>query len=405
MTIAAEKLVRLMQRLKESKAGAYPIENHPLAGYEDVYVSDLYLRMLCVIVQFSDHTQEEQQLLLERLMKGIDSNIVMSEYMRSALDADDAFVEEFISQLRNQSLKYPFVLDSLVLAHASEATAPNALEFIAELSDLLRLTSEQVRYIAALAESILEQDEAKYRTADDLRPEGFDFRLFFHFTRSYAQIEDLFICFDTRTAFHFEEWFGSGDNKKTYLFNHRKIHLENLIINTGDYPLLFQNSEWVHLRNCEFIGSTESLMFQSCAEVKIEHCLFGNFSGRTIIVEDVEKLTITSSKFYKCKYKYSRASDDWQILGGVFFSSYPNKVHNFVIDACEFNECGGRNMVTYFSTAVISNCVKIVKNSKLVNCWNNYNGESIDPDHPKRTLFSPSTVNAGNQIINSANFQ
>jgi|GEM_PF-2232009 hypothetical protein len=409
MTLIYNNVSRFREILRNSKAETYPLANHPLAE-QDEYTKGLYLKMLCMVVQYCEKLQEEQPLLLQRLIIGAEAEHNMLDYMRMALESDESFLFDFISNFRDHELKYLFVLDCLVVANCSGPATQEQHEFIAELSEQLLLLKNDIYYLSLLAQCILEQDSDKYQRADEFRPSGVPFHSFLYFTKAFVSAfisrkgEDFYISSKEKVLFDFSNSVSSGPNGPCVVIHSPSVYLDSVVIDTKKHQMIF-SGEYVHLRNCEFIGSGNPVLFRGCKKVVLEDCIFRDFTGRTIIVEEkIEDFQLKSCTFERCVWQYNRSSNDWQTLGAVIFTTNTAHIKNCVIDNCTFNDCGGANSQNYYSSAIISNCICIVRNSTFINCWNRNSVTHIDPDSSSRTLFLPNTENENNRVIDSAAF-
>ena len=409
MQIYKEKANLLREVMRDDKAKLYAVINHPLASHEEYY-RDLYLKMLCLIAHYSDGMNESQLFMLQRLILGVTGDTSVQEYIRRASEADEEFLNDFIDGFRTEELRFSFVVDSLVLSAIGSKDNTDQLQFIAELSEQLQINTEEIKYLALLSQSIIEQNHDKYTAAEETRPSRISFESFFYFTKSFVQVfiatgnDQFFMAFHERTRYNFDQQVGADFGTTSMLMRQRHIHMENMIIDTEAFQLTFEGCERVVLNNCELIGSTNSLIFKCCKEIRLEKCLFRDFSGRALIFEDVTDIRIDSCDFNKCLYIHSKSWGDWDHLGGVIYSQEPANIQSLNIDHCSFKECGGSNARNYYASAIISNCICKVTHSKFVNCWSYYYNNQRDPEDARRTLFPASSINQNNEVIASANF-
>ena len=61
----------------------------------DEYVRNLYIKMLCTVVQYDNIPEESQQCYLERIVRGFGADGTLEEYMRQALELSETDVREF----------------------------------------------------------------------------------------------------------------------------------------------------------------------------------------------------------------------------------------------------------------------------------------------------------------------
>ncbi|WP_054939245.1 hypothetical protein [Paenibacillus ihuae] len=409
MQIYKEKVNLLREAMNDNKAKLYAIMDHPLASQEEYY-RDLYLKMLCLVAHYSDGMNDSQLFLLQRVILGVTKDTSMQEYIRRATEADKDFLDDFIEGFRTEELKFAYVVDSLVITAIGSQDTSQQLQFIAELSEQLQISAAEIKYLALLSQSIIEQNHDKYIAAEEIRPVSISSNMFYYYTKEYVQVfittgDDLFsMVYQKRTLYNFEQQEGNYLGLTSMLMSKNNIHLENMIINTADFQLIFEACEKVELVNCEFIGSTNSIQFNYCEEIMLVNCLFRDFKARTLILKDVTTTKIISCEFNQCMYPHTKDSGDWDNLGCVIWSQQPSKIQELLINQCSFKECGGRNTKPYYASAIISNCTSTVSNSKFMNCWNYHSNYERDPDNSRRTLFTTSSINKKNEIISSANF-
>ncbi|WP_313638305.1 hypothetical protein [Paenibacillus sp.] len=409
MQIYKEKANLLREAMKNNKAKLYTVINHPLASQEEYY-RDLYLKMLCLIAHYSDGINNSQLFLLQRLILGVTQDTSAQEYIRRATEADENFLEDFIDGFKTEELKFAFVVDSLVLSALGNQDTNGQLQFIAELSEQLRITASEIKYLALLAQSIIEQNQDKFNSADEARPVNISSEMFHYYTKAYVQVfistrEDRFsMSFQERTLYNFDQKADHYLGPTSMLMRKSYIYLENMIINTKDFQLAFVGCEKIELINCEFIGSGNSIHFKYCKEIRLEGCTFRDFKERSLILEEVTEIKLISCDFNQCVHNYSRSSGDWEKLGGVIYSQNPSEIQHLFIEQCSFKDCGGVNDRYYFSSAIISNINGRVTDSKFINCWNYHNNDECDPENPLRTLFPVSSLSKNNRFTGSAKF-
>ena len=424
METIIENMNEMRKEMRNNMVASYAFNNHPLAEQDD-YMKSLYFKMLCMISHYSGDVQEEQLLLLERFVIGANTEKSLPEYMRMAMNEDDAFLADFIDAFKEHQLRFPLVLDSLVLAQANGTSHPDQLTFIAELSEQLGLTIGEINYLAQLAASIIEQNMERYEVAEEVRPESISFEPFIYYTNSYVRIflsrksdHSYFVSFREKTRYDFSNHVAVyiSNAKNEVQLDQRSIRIENVVIDTHLFTLIFNKNDNVHLINCEFIGSEDSIHFNYCRKVTIENCLFRDFSGKTIMVTGVRDIALIGCKFRSCIYEYTRG---WGDLGGVIYTETPDEIIHALIDHCEFRNCGAKkstNNIPYrgyrsifeldssssmiSNSSIISNLKIHVKNSRFLKCLDYKDNEP----RMDGTLFLEHTVNENNEIIDSAKF-
>ena len=106
-----EGIRKVMSEMQEEK---YAIVN-PDTSALDEYNKTLYLKILCSLVQFHNEASEIQMLFLKRLVNGIGVEEKAEEYMRRALEISGEDMQEFLSLMGKDKVKYYFALEGILL--------------------------------------------------------------------------------------------------------------------------------------------------------------------------------------------------------------------------------------------------------------------------------------------------
>ena len=109
------KVTELLSVLKKLTTEKYALVNQELKSVDE-YVRILYIRLLCTIAEYENVPTESQQLYLRRIVSGLAIEGNLEEHMRQSLDISETDLREFLSYIKECSLRYYFVLDGLILA-------------------------------------------------------------------------------------------------------------------------------------------------------------------------------------------------------------------------------------------------------------------------------------------------
>lgn len=164
-----DKIDDIRKWMKELQSERYAIENAALKELEE-YVKQLYLTVLCTVVQYHNEQTEEQMLLLRRIICGMGVEDNVTEYMRKALEIDETQMQEFRSMIGDGDTKYYFAIDALLLAVLGSGER-DTYEYLAELLELLDIHKRELECLCTVAKAIVMQDSEIYDEAKDMMSE------------------------------------------------------------------------------------------------------------------------------------------------------------------------------------------------------------------------------------------
>jgi hypothetical protein len=324
---------------KKHKSDSYPITEHPLER-ADEYTKGIYITMLCTIMCNNSEPREEQRLFIERLMKGIGISTIINDYIKKALEIDDKFAEEFVRQLKDNELKYNFVVDSLVLASSVGSPKKKDVEFISEICEMLAISKEDVEFYSNMALGIVEQDSKNFKNSSE---ESLNLEKINKFRYYYKDFFDGALVNDKRLLYYhgnknktlnIEELIshieGTRYEETTYLNITRNVIFEDCNINFQELQISFECQQ-VELINCNITGVNQ-IQFVDCNTIKIINCKFNNFGKRAILISSSSNLELNKCQFNDCGYINTNS----YVAGGVI---HVNKLNCINIKDCEFNRC------------------------------------------------------------------
>ncbi len=397
--------------MKDMKTEMYAIENPDMRALDE-YIKNLYLEVLCTIVQYENEPAEMQVLYLKRIVKGMGVEEPLEEYMRKALDISEVDIQEFISFMKENTARYYFTLESMLLVAMGNPKQQN-YEYLAELLEICEITKQDLEYLSLVVKSVLQQESSFYNDAKSIITEDGNTVSFVPYINNFY----VGAIVDTEYEKHYSAPCKSISNNVELPneYSVKKVSFSNLIININE-EWNFESCEDILFDNCEIYGNTASIVFDACKNVVFKNCKISGFSAYTIVEKKVGLLSFYKCEFKSCMYIYARNTDDWRRLGAVIhwdeqaqsigkitFDGIAEQKFQTLINECVFTDCGGRNKNNYYSSAVISNACCQVKNSKFVNCWHYRQNTDLDPEDARRTLFTSDSVSENNEIVGSAN--
>lgn len=155
-----KKISGIRSSMNEMKAELYAIKNPDLVILDE-YNKDLYLKLLATVVQYDNNPSDMQILYLKRIVKGIETEKSIEDYMKKALELSVDDVINFIEFAKTNNVKFYFALESILLVNMGDSNEQN-MEFVAELMELCGVTKADLEYLSLVAKSILQQDSMYY---------------------------------------------------------------------------------------------------------------------------------------------------------------------------------------------------------------------------------------------------
>lgn len=155
-----KKISGIRKLMKDMKANLYAIENPDLVVLDE-FNKNLYIKLLCTVVEYENNPSDMQVLYLKRIIKGIGLQEPVENYMRKALEVSDDDIKEFIDFAKKGCIKFYFALESILLAALGDSNQPN-MEYVAEIIELCGATKNDLEYLSLVAKSILQQDSSYY---------------------------------------------------------------------------------------------------------------------------------------------------------------------------------------------------------------------------------------------------
>lgn len=342
---------KLRQYFKTQMGKSHQIENHPL-NQADEYTRDYYLTMLCVASQSKGELEGGQALFIQRILGGIKEAKDFREYIKRAYEVDIKFAEEFVNLFKDNPLKYNLIVDALIIAHLNHDEFQNTL-FIAELSDTLGITNDEMIAMAKLTSGILSENSEQYLEGSKLLASKFDYQKFWYYGKNFVAgcIQN-----DDEVTYYYSL------NKRPFTFESREIEFksktvifENLIVDLSETLLKLESCEYISFRNCEF--TVKYIKIYSTKKLEIVDSVFKNFNEGVFDISGLDTLAISNSKFYDCKHGVFRISNKKELEIQIKNSEFKN-CYSYLADV---------SGILYFNSGSLSGESQIV-NSKFYNC-------------------------------------
>lgn len=394
------KVTELLSVLKKLTTEKYALVNQELKSVDE-YVRILYIRLLCTIAEYENVPTESQQLYLRRIVSGLAIEGNLEEHMRQSLDISETDLREFLSYIKESSLRYYFVLDGLILTGMTSVSEENR-EYLAQLIEVCNVTKKELQQLCIIAKSVIQQEPSLF---DEAKKRGNENIAYLDFT-PYVQNYYAGAIIDTDEEKYYsapEKEMVEGITFPERFHALRKVTFNNLKIDMNA-NIVLESCEEVCFKECDISGGEFNIKLLSCGNVRFENCRFSDFRNRVLIEEKNRNVTISNCSFTDCVFIYSRDSIDWKKWGCVIYSenSEENGINNII--NCIFKNCGGRNKVYYYSSAFITNARSSVSGSTFYNCWHYHSDEIYDPENRRRTMFLPDTPGENNQFYDCADF-
>lgn len=331
MTMAIENAQSIRAFLKEEAILAHPVLDHPLRG-EDSYTRELYVVTLCAAAQYGGLITENRSAFLKRLLCSLRMEEPLAQYARLASQIEEKTVAEFLKVFAQEDKRFVFSLDMLILAGCDGQPGEDSLLLMAELMEALRLSGEQVDFLAQLARSVLEQDEARFASLSPKAPKGIPLALLLHYVKEFASgllmETPAFTYVGGAATREFVPPVEAGDS---WLCSSDQLVIEGLVVDLTQRGLRLENNRWVILRNCDLVGGELPILAENIGRLRLENCRLRAFSQRALTVTACGGLEIE-----ECEFDHCGSQEPYDAKGGVMLL---NSAQSLVIRSCRFKNC------------------------------------------------------------------
>lgn len=309
MSTFENQIDKVRKYFEEHKAENYPFEN-ALLSEKDEYVKSLYYRMLCTLIRYTGEPEEMQVLYVRRLIAGSNAENEFQDYMKMALDLETKDVEEFLTVVGEDALRYYFTIDGIILLSVVK-NADKHYELLAELVEMLGITRKELTYVAAVAKSILAQSTEVFDEAKELLPDSMREVSLYHYVLGFYAGAIVNTSEECHIYASDKE---EVDLTKYSPFRARRVVIENVSVAMQE-NIEFDGCSEVVIRNCKLVGSNCHMEFKRVGKVTVEECEISDFSDRFACFNDTNYIIINANHFTNCGYTGSG-----DIKGGVLYN-------------------------------------------------------------------------------------
>ncbi len=387
--------------LSDLRDDKYAIENPDTFALDD-YSKTLYLKVLCSLVQFHNEPTEMQILVLKRIVKGIGVEERAEEYMRRALEISATDMQDFLSFIGKDKVKYYFALEGILLVSIGQGEE-EGYQYLAEILELLDINKDDLEHICRVASAVLQQQSSIYDEAKALineRVKAID----------YAPYIKNFYCgtisdCNEIVRYSVPDRKYSGDVAFRTEYTEKKVVFENLDIRIKKEWKFIGCTEVV-FENCNVVGAECSFTFQDCKKVYLHKCRFHDFNRPVIDQERTIETIIEECEFENCFgtkfFSYNKSETE-----GCVIRTQPWEERLIKILKTGFRNCGARSQKNDDCEAILSNCRHCEVSGCSFDCCRPVFGEETyysGPQPYKGTLFLEGSVGSDNEFVNSSKF-
>ena len=395
-----KKISGIRETMNEMKAELYVIKNPDLVILDE-YNKDLYLKLLATIVQYENNPSDMQILYLKRIVKGIETEKSIEDYMRKALELSADDVTDFIEFAKTNNVKFYFALESILLVNMGDYNEQN-MEYVAELMELCGVTKADLEYLSLVAKSVLQQDSTYYDQAKEIITESclqLNFKPY---------IENYYVGTITDNQYVISYSSPNKEMSRGIVFKNRysanKVVFKNMIIYIND-EWYINRCENVLFENCEIYGDSYSIILLVCKSVTFKNCKISGFKTYAFISKIVNKLQYINCQFADCMRYINNDSLDGLVIHNNDRFDLNNNIE-VKIKNCLFRNCGGKcDGSVIVCENIICNNSCYISNSKFISCWiyDKYNTKmNTDSSYNKIALFADGSKCENNEMIDCA---
>lgn len=315
--------------MKDMKAEMYAIVNPDLIALDE-YIKNLYLKVLCTIVQYENEPSEMQVLYLKRIIKGIEVDETLEEYMRKALEISDIDIKEFITFMKENQARYYFALEGMLLV--AMGNSQHNMEYLAEIIELCGITKKDLEHLSLVASSVLQQESSYYDAAKNTISVGTRGINFYPYILNYyvgAVVDN-----DVEKYYSAPSLEMKCNIDFPTEYTARKVVFKNLSIelNANWY---FTGCEKIEFINCRLSTKESAVInFKAIGNVTFTECEFGDFDNHIAYFDSVNEVAIMKTLFCNCGW-----TCDGDKRGGLFVVSNNNNNRKFTLEESKFQNC------------------------------------------------------------------
>jgi len=375
--INTKRIEKGKEYIKDRKSEVFKITGHPIAKESDS-VKEIYIAHLISIAAYDGEVVDSEIDCIKKIINGLELKTSISKLLKLGFKLEPRIIDEFVKVFSGKDYANCFLADALILAASDGVMHDKELELISEISEILRLSNENVRIISQLVYLLLGQDASTINKFSQLNDLDFDFD---YLIRSYFP--------GYVNPANFEYITGDVEYKTDKIFTKPVIRFENANIKiANNVKLKFCEHERIEFINCKIIGGKKNALDVTTSKYfSIINSSVESFKHRVGIFAGVDRFVVMDSVFSNCGYTYS--GEDSR-MGGVFAFGECN---NSEISNCIFTNCYIENLAkdcsdddeeTYFPEGIFAAYNKSnikIYNSRYKDCYAQqgelYDGESI----------------------------
>lgn len=296
MSDAEKKVLEMRKAMADMREDYYAIVNEDFLRLDD-FKQNLYLKVLCTLIQYENEPSAMQLLFFARLLKGAEKEEPVEDYMRQALDLSADNIRDFVQFIREDICRYYFALEAIMLVTMEKASR-GRYEYLAEILELIGITKPEVDYLSSVAKSVLMQDTSYLNKAHlEIWPKLSEnikkvSSLPYHYIGVCIEDNDEILSISAPSIINY-----NIDN--SILKNKKKIILKNLNVNLT-CNLVFDGCEEVELQDCVILGGEFTMSFFKVKSLNISNCVFQDFIMLPFYA--VDDIKICFNTFERCKF-------------------------------------------------------------------------------------------------------
>lgn len=298
---------------------SHPIKHKELAEMDE-YNKSLYFRMLCMLSQCENTTNDKQIWFLNRLLDGNAAEEKLEAYTVKALDIDNEDIDAFVGAFQESIVRLYFVIDALILLNLSEMNNKQT-EMIAYITDFLKISERDLTCITLLTKSILLNDIATYDEAKTWTSSETKYLDLFEYIRNFYHgnysLDDNIIKYYSSIP---------TEIKLSGTYKCESVNFENCRIKIKK-NLVFEGCKEVAFVNSKLTGAF--MEFNRVTDVVFDRCVLSEFGNGVARINYVENFRISN-----CSIVNSESHSDYD---GIF--DVDNDIKSIVVTGNIIRNC------------------------------------------------------------------
>ena len=320
-----------------------PFNGHPLSKDDvDEYTRDLYLTMLCMIVQYENSNMDIQFRFIRNIIDNCSPGLLIEDYCKNSSQINEEKIGEFICQCNTKELGRIFMTDCFIITCIGGKSERKNLKFIAQLGAALSFNEKDLRKILILARAIVTYDLEAIKGIENIYWYGYAKCYTNMLVDDYLKVNNS----EKKTnIFSLERSLFLVNKDKEYS-SLDSVIMVNQVIENG--CLSFNDVDSVVIRNCKFkdVDENKTLSFNNVNNIILEKCIFTNMK-EVIWLENIKNVV----KIIDCNFEDCYSSS----TSGTIISSTNSKIY---FKNCQFIDCGNKGVACIggFNDVEAENC-------------------------------------------------